>query len=499
MNWIKTKNNQAINLDEIPVLETNELRNELIYHCYDDKRIIGFFGNKEKNGIKLYTILANDTDAEILVSSTQYKERKSYPSITKVIPSFYIFEREFYEEFGIEPTGHPWLKPVRYSKDRFNQSQTIENYPFFKMEGEELHEVGVGPIHAGIIEPGHFRFISKGEKIYHLEIQLGYQHRNIENLFLENNNRFKHHIAESIAGDTVIAHCIAYSNATESLLDLEISDKAELIRTIALELERVAVHIGDLGAISNDIAYLMGSSIFGATRTLVINSLLEICGSRFGKGLIRVGGVHFNIEEKLREKILKTIDKVSKDVDRTVETMLSSSTVLSRLEKTGTISKQIASKIGVVGMAARASGIAVDVRIDHPWGCYKKLDLSKIVLENGDVYARTYIRYLEIKQSIEIIKDLLCQLHLYDDNDILTKTKYSLSANSMVISIVEGWRGEIVHTSLTSHEGNLTRYKIKDPSFNNWYALALAVKNNGISDFPLCNKSFNLSYCGNDL
>lgn len=499
MNWFKSKNNQIINIDEIPVLEINDLRNELIYHCYDDKRIVGFFGCKENNAVKLYAILANDIESELLISSSYFKEEKSYPSITKVIPSFHMFEREFYEEFGIEPVGHPWLKPVRYSKNRFDQFQTIQNYPFFRMESEELHEVAVGPIHAGVIEPGHFRFISKGEEVFHLEIQLGYQHRNIENLFLENNNRFKHHLAESIAGDTVIGHSIAYSNAMESLLELKISDKANLIRTIALELERVAVHIGDLGAISNDIAYLMGNAIFGATRTLVINSLLEICGSRFGRGLIRVGGINFDINEKLREKLLITIDKVSKDVDRTVETMIASSTVISRLEKTGTINKQIASKIGIVGMAARASEIPLDIRIDHPWGQYKKLDLTKIVLYNGDVYSRTYIRYLEINQSMKIIKDLLCHLSLYDKNDSIVKSKNTLFANSMVVSMVEGWRGEIIHTSITDKEGNLTRYKIKDPSFNNWYALALAVKNNGISDFPLCNKSFNLSYCGNDL
>jgi len=498
MKYAISKNNQIINLKEIPVSSTDELRNELIHLCKAGKRVIGFFGCNEANAVKLYAILANDAKSEFLIFSAYFKKEKSYPSITKDIPSFHMFEREFYEEFGIEPIGHPWLKPVRYSKNRFDKTQKIENYPFFKMDGEEVHEVAVGPIHAGIIEPGHFRFMCNGEKVYHLEIQLGYQHRNIEQL-LADNNKFLPHPAESIVGDTVIGHSTAYSNAIETLLGIEISNKAGLIRVLALELERIAMHIGDLGAISNDIAYLMGNAVFGATRTLVINTFLSLCGNRFGRGLIRVGGVSFDIDNELIEKISDTLDKVSEDVDRMANTMFSSASVLSRLEKTGTISKEKAHDIGLVGMTARASGLPADSRINHPWGYYKDLVLNKELLDSGDVYARAYIRYKEITQSIKIIRELLCKLPIYDKDVLINKNKNLLSANSMVVSIVEGWRGEIIHTALTDNQGKIFRYKIKDPSFNNWYGLALAVRNNGISDFPLCNKSFNLSYCGNDL
>lgn len=498
MKWKVSKNNQTINLNEIPVLDINELRIELIHLCRAGKRVIGFFGSNTIDAVKLYVILANDASSELLISSSYFKEEKSYPSITKDVPSFHMFEREFYEEFGVEPIGHPWLKPVRYSKNRSDKAQEIENYPFFKMEGDEVHEVAVGPIHAGVIEPGHFRFMCNGEKVYHLEIQLGYQHRNIEQLFIEN-GEFSSHLAESIAGDTVIGHSVAYSNLIETLLDIRISDKAGLIRVIALELERIALHIGDLGAIANDIAYLMGNAVFGATRTLVINTLLSICGNRFGRGLIRVGGVVFDIDSELISKIIAILNKVEEDVDRMTNTMFSSASVLSRLEKTGTVSKEKAYEIGLVGMAARASGLTLDARIDHAWGWYNDLFLDKELLDSGDVYARAFIRYKEIKQSIKIIKELLPKLNVYDNDPLIIKSETPLMPGGIAVSIVEGWRGEIVHTCITDDNGKIIKYKIKDPSFNNWYGLALAVRNNGISDFPLCNKSFNLSYCGNDL
>ncbi|MDD3013258.1 MAG: NADH-quinone oxidoreductase subunit C [Candidatus Gastranaerophilales bacterium] len=499
MKWITSKNNRTIDVKEIPVLDINELRSKIIDQYKANRRVVGFFGCNEDSAVRIYAILANDYKSELLISSAYIRKEKSYPSITKEIPAFHMFERELYEEFGIEPAGHPWLKPVRYSKNRFDKTQEIANYPFFKMDGEEIHEVAVGPIHAGIIEPGHFRFMCNGEKVYHLEIQLGYQHRGIENLLVKKNDRFMSNLAESITGDTVIGQTIAYTNAIESLLNLDISDKAGLIRVVTLELERIAVHIGDLGAIANDIAYLMSNAVFGATRTLVINTLLSICGSRFGRGLIRVGGVTFDLDNELISKISKTLDKVEKDVDRMTNTMFASASVLSRLEKTGIVSKEKARELGLVGMAARASGLSLDSRIDHPWGWYKDSFIDKELLDSGDVFARTYIRYKEIKQSIHIIKDLLYKIQVYDKDVLLTQSNKSLSKNSLVVSIVEGWRGEIVHTAITDNDGRICRYKIKDPSFNNWYGLALAVRNNGISDFPVCNKSFNLSYCGNDL
>lgn len=483
MNWLISENKKRVNISEIPVLKFEELREEILHL---GKRVVGFFGKKEADKTKLFVVMADDNEGKLYISSAVFEAGiKQYEAITKDLPAFHVFEREFYEEFGIEPVGHPWLKPMRNHKNE---------YKFFEMQGDEVHQVAVGPIHAGVIEPGHFRFMCHGEKIYDLEIQLGWQHKGIEDLFLKSPSN---QLAESVCGDSVIAYNLAYSNAMEALGDCEVSNKAQLIRLIALEMERCAIHIGDLGAIAGDIAYLMGASIFGATRTLVINTMLEISGSRFGRGLITTGGVNYDIDKTMADKMISTLNKVSVDVERTIKTMLKSPTVASRLEKTGVVSEENARSLGLVGMAAKASGVNTDTRFDYPDKWYQNIE-NRTTKSDGDVYSRTRLRYKEIKQSIYIIKKFLAKLELFADE---TNTVYVPQAkpNSFVVSMTEGWRGEVVHIAMTDLEGKLSRYKIKDPSFNNWFALAMAVRGNGISDFPLCNKSFNLSYCGNDL
>ena len=486
-NWLITKNNSKVNLLDIPTIEMSQLRSEIISQ---EKRPVGFFGKDWGFGTtRLFVILADDDNGELLISSAMFSaEQKSYESLTQDVPSFHIFEREFYEQFGIEPLNHPWLKPVRQNQD---------NYEFFEMKGDEVHQVAVGPIHAGVIEPGHFRFMCNGETVYHLEIMLGYQHRGVEDMMVKQPSN---QLAESICGDSVIAYNTAYSQIMELLKDIEISPKAQLIRKAALEMERAAIQIGDMGAVAGDIAYAMGSAVFGVTRTLVINTMLEWSGSRFGRGLINVGGVNFDISEDEIKLTLKTLDKVAKDVDRMAKTMLKNSSVMSRLEKTGTVSLEKAKEIGLVGMAAKASGIPLDTRFDYPDKWMKELNFEKKPFKGvGDVNSRFKLRYKEVKESLSMVRKILAKLKDYEKEPVLVNSNKELSKDSLAISIVEGWRGEVVHIAMTDGNGNLSRYKIKDPSFNNWYGLALAVRNNGISDFPLCNKSFNLSYSGNDL
>ncbi len=487
MNWIKTKNNSKLNLKDIPIIKITKLREEILSLKL---RPLAFFGKDWGFGtVRLFVILADDKNGEFLVSSSVFAQNvKSYDSITREMPSFHMFEREFFEEFAIEPLGHPWLKPVRKNQDK---------YPFFEMEGEEVHQVAVGPIHAGVIEPGHFRFMCNGETVYHLEIMLGYQHKGVEELMLK---KHSNQLAESIVGDSVIAYNTAYSQIIETLKDIKISPKAQLIRKLALEMERAAIHIGDMGAIAGDIAYLMGAAVYGVTRTLVINTMLEFSGSRFGRGLINIGGVNFDLEKDKIERAIKTFEKVEKDVDRMTKTMLKSSTVVSRLEKTGTVSTERAQEIGLVGMAAKASGVELDTRFDYPDEWVEKLSITRKPFRGiGDVNSRFKLRYKEIKESFAIIRKIFEELKNHADEPILNTTTNEFEKDAFVISVVEGWRGEIVHVAMTDDKGILTKYKIKDPSFNNWYGLALAVRNNGISDFPLCNKSFNLSYSGNDL
>lgn len=486
MNWVIIENNKKINSNDIPTISLDEIKSDFKELGH---RLIGFFGKQEFENVRLYVVLSDDKIGKLYVTSSLFgPNMKSYESFTALYPQFHMFEREFYEDFGIEPLNHPWLKPVRVNQDE---------YPFFEMKGDEVHQVAVGPIHAGVIEPGHFRFMCHGEKVYDLEIMLGYQHRGVEDLFLKGKS-FKNRLAESVCGDSVIAYNMAYSQVMESLCNIKISDRAQIIRRIALEMERIAIHIGDMGAIAGDIAYQMGASIFGVTRTLVINTMLELSGSRFGRGLVDVGGVNFDIDRTLGEKILKVLDEVAKTVDRTTNVMLKSPTVISRLERTGVVSTETAMALGAVGMAARASGVDLDSRFDLNDEWYTSLDVVKPFKASGDVHSRFKLRYKEIKQSMKIIKKLMNKLGEVEGN-ISVAVDNNCVPNSFAISVVEGWRGEVVHIALTGVDGEMIRYKIKDPSFNNWYMLAMAVRNNGISDFPLCNKSFNLSYCGNDL
>jgi len=363
------------------------------------------------------------------------------------------------------------------------------------LEGDEVHEVAVGPIHAGVIEPGHFRFQCHGELVYNLEINLGYQHRGVEDLLLQSTPNQRIILSESIAGDTVIGNTYAHCSAVESLSDIQIGFRAQVIRSIAEELERIAMHLSGLGGIANDIGFALVASSYGRLRTDVINSLAFIFGSRFGRGLFVYGGVRFDLTDKNLSKIISNLQVVKNDISSINEYLFSSIGALTRFESSGTVSNSLAQQIGLVGLAARSCEIEEDTRVHFPYGAYRYNPISLITLSSGDVFARARLRALEIDESLRFIFDQLENLPAGE----IKNTVQNTAANKGVVSIVEGWRGEIVHTLLTNENGNLSLYKIKDPSFNNWYGLSLALRKTGISDFPLCNKSFDLSYAGHDL
>lgn len=474
--YLEIKNNQAIKISEIPVDSFKNLRTDL---ALKKMRVLQFFVNREDERNKLYCVFTqneiSEGEAKLFVVSS-FIENK-YESITITNPALHMFEREIHENFKIEPMGHPWLKPLR------NQ----DNYEFLKSDDYQTHEVAVGPVHAGIIEPGHFRFLCNSERINHLEIQLGYQHRGVEKMLKDSPSI---QLAESICGDSTIAYATTFARAIENLSKINVDSKSEIIRKIALEMERIAIHIGDLSAIAEDIAYKMGSAVFGVTRTLVINTMLEICGNRFGKGLIKIGGVNFDINNEMKEKIAKMLIEVQTRVDEMMKAMNGNASVLSRLESTGIVSSKHAKEISMVGPAARACNVKIDAR---------KFDDDNFEITTtggGDVHSRFYIRYVEITKSKEIIENLLTQLKGEINNE---RHAVKLMPNSFVTSVTEAWRGELAHTVITDENGDIKTYKIKDPSFNNWFGLALANRNGQISNFPVCNKSFDLSYCGFDL
>jgi Ni,Fe-hydrogenase III large subunit len=426
------------------------------------------------------------------VFRTAFPMGNSYPSLTLSIPAFHVFERELYEEHGITATGHPWLKPVRYP---VGSTLRMEDYPFFSSESPSLHEVGVGPVHAGVIEPGHFRFICHGETVEHLEIQLGYQHRGVCHLLAKGDIRSKIHLAEAIAGDTAIGHGLAYCSAVEALCGAKVNASIQNLRLIALELERIAMHLADLSALSGDIAYLSGLNLFAALRTTIINSSLAICGSRFGKRWLKPGGVNYGLSKEQSRTLRQTLAEAEIQIDNCAKALFSDAGVLNRFDSTGTLSLKTVQELNMSGITAKAAGFHIDARKDFPLPGYAIF--QPIVGSSGDVFARAYTRYQEIMQSLGMIDFMLSVTPAVEAQE--SANLAPVMANKLAISVVEGWRGRIVHIIKTDKDANTEFYKVYDPSLHNWFGLALAVRNEGISDFPLCNKSFDLSYCGSDL
>ncbi|MGE5418648.1 MAG: NADH dehydrogenase subunit [Chloroflexota bacterium] len=499
MDSITIKNNQSVPVKSIPALEYDSFRehNLDLMQDHPERHCVLYFGYREGNHIKVISCIADDTLHEISVSSSVLRSDSVLASFSAKNLNFEKYEREISENFGIVYSDHPWNKPVRYSSDRNDQSRIIENYPFFKIDSEELHEVGVGPVHAGIIEPGHFRFICNGEQILHLEIQLGFQHRGVEKLFIEKKKLIQRVVlSESIAGDSVVEHASAFAYLMESLSGTQVDREVLFSRTIAQELERIAIHTGDLSAICTDVAYQLGSSVFGRLRTPIINFFQEWCGSRLAKGMIRPGYNPYPFTMQLAGRLGTVLDAFEPDFIEMNSELSKLPSSLSRFERTGSLKYDQLLSIGTVGMSARMNALNRDIRSSHPYGLYSLLHHEPVIKHHGDVYSRVQIRKEEVLQSIAYIRELLKDIPGTAESH---GSLASLNADTFGLSLAEGWRGETCHAAITDSKGEIAVYKVKDPSFHNWLALALAVRNNEISDFPVCNKSFDLSYCGHDL
>ena len=490
MTGLILKNPASVPLAKIPLLPPVEFFAEFRRGLAAKKKVLSLFAAKLEAGVFLFACLGDYQRRAMEVFRAAAPD--CYPSLSPDYPAVQLFEREIFEQYGIKPEGHPWLKPVRLEGELHER----DSYPFYGMQGEELHEVAVGPVHAGVIEPGHFRFQCQGELVHHLEIQLGYQHRGVEQLMLAPPLAGRWALAESICGDATVAYAICHAQLVEALAGMEIGPVAVKTRVFALEMERIAMHLADLAGIATDIAYQPGSAAFGRIRTAVINQMLRICGSRFGRGWIRPGGVKFPLRPGSLSEIRQTLRHVRSDAAIIADLMFHAPSVLSRLETTGRIQPETAEKIGLTGLVGRAAGIDEDMRRDLPSGFYLQADYQPCVLTEGDAWARTFLRMREIESSLSLLEKML-------DGGIAGTVCGGmvgpLKPHHFAISVAEGWRGGIVHCAITGEQGEAVRYKIKDPSFHNWRGLALVLRGNAISDFPLCNKSHNLSYCGFDL
>ncbi len=473
--------------ESVPELEFPEFHtavSEKMASC----RLEAFFALPEEhdNSHKLVIALADPAAHGFLLARCRIS--KKFASFTSEYPAFNRFEREIFENTGIFPENHPWLKPLRFTQS----DPGVTDY--FTMGGEAVHEVAVGPVHAGVIEPGHFRFECMGEDVYSLEISLGYQHRGVEKMLIGGPDPRTAHLIETASGDTSVAAALNYARIIETLGSLPVDAEAENFRQIALELERCANHIGDLGALAGDVAFLPTASFCGRIRGEYLNMSAELCGNRFGRNFIVPGGVRYPLEKARAEKISAWLDRVAPELWNALDLMFDSPTVLDRFENTGTVSQKTASALGLVGVAGRASGLRCDARKDFP---VKGVNSAPQLSDggSGDVLARAQIRYAELKRSHEFLsaalKNACC--------DAAGSRSIALKPEHVAISVTEAWRGELCHLAITGKDGKFRICKIVDPSFHNWEGLAMALRGEQISHFPICNKSFNLSYCGHDL
>jgi Ni,Fe-hydrogenase III large subunit/Ni,Fe-hydrogenase III component G len=479
-------------------------------HKLDLKTITATDERQQNGGFLIFYVFGAPEEHAFLVPCIILKDTEEFPTVTEIIHGASGYERRIKTFFGLEPMGHPAPRPILLHENwpegayplrkdfiwNFRPEGGSLPYQFQKVEGEGIYEIPVGPVHAGIIEPGHFRFSVAGEEIILLEPKLGYKHKGIEKLFEVLPMAEKLKLSERVSGDTSFTHSLAFCQAVENLADLEVLERAKYLRVIFSELERLANHLNDIGFIMLDTGYSFGGSNCARLREVVMQWHERLSGSRYLRGVNVVGGVTKDIDQEVAKGFLQFLQKLQKDFDEVIEISENSSSVLNRLQSTGRLDLQTAIDHGVMGVAGRALGIEHDARIEFSYAAYDKLKFEMALENEGDVCARFYVRVKEVYSSINILEQALNNL---PTGKIKSEDEVVLRKNSLAVGITEAWRGEVVYLVITDASGNISRVDVRDPSFVNWTVLGHAGKGNIIPDFPLINKSFNLSYSGNDL
>jgi Ni,Fe-hydrogenase III large subunit/Ni,Fe-hydrogenase III component G len=484
----------AVTDDELPGLATGLLAEGFrvaLVACHDD--------GDHLRAVYLFT--APEPDRRVELSVTVPRTRPHVPSLAGISFPAGRFEREMHDLFGIVPDGHPqpsrlvrhfhwprgWHPMLSDAGDPPAFGDVDGPYPFRPVEGPGVYEIPVGPVHAGLIEPGHFRFSVVGETILNLKARLWFVHKGIEKLFAGRRPEAAIELAERISGDTAVGHTLAFCHAVEDALRLPVATDALRIRAVLLELERIYNHVADLGALCNDVGY----GVLNAHAQRIREQLLRMNASVTGHRLLR-GAVRPGTAEVKRMPDAAELAGIGTDIDEIAGLALANSVVHDRFAGTAVLTRRQAADLGTLGYVARASGVDTDARRDHPW-----LDLGPAFAvrtqTDGDVLARFQVRAAEIRTSIQLIAELL-------EGDAPEAGRSETPPGPGTgVGLVEGWRGIIAHRIEIAPDGTLSRVKIVDPSFFNWPALPLALADTIVPDFPLTNKSFNLSYAGNDL
>ncbi len=442
---------------------------------------------------------------------------KEFPSLTPSIHEANAYERKIMSFFGLVAVGHPdprqmilhenWpadVHPLRKEFDgKTRPERTTGTYEFTHIQGEGIYEIPVGPVHAGIIEPGHFRFNVAGEEILNLEGRLGYSHKGTEKLFETLPLEQKIKLSERISGDSSFSHSLAFVHALEKLNDVNPSERTCYIRTILSEMERIVCHVGDIGFVLMDTGYSFGGMSGMRLRESIMRWNDKLSGSRFLRGINTVGGMNKEISDTPLAELKAFLATFEKDFNEVIDIAGNSSSVRNRLEGTGILPVGVARDHGVTGIAGRACGIDRDTRRDFPYAAYPYLQFDVAKADSCDVLARYSIRIQEVRTAVKLVREAIDKMpKLGGTITSLPQKKLSeitFKPNAYAVSMVEGWRGDLVHFVATDSEGKITRVDVRDPSFLNWTAVGFAGRGNMVPDFPLINKSFNLAYSGNDL
>jgi Ni,Fe-hydrogenase III large subunit/Ni,Fe-hydrogenase III component G len=459
-------------------------------------------------GFSVFAAYHKDSDY-LVVSAALPAVDPEFPSLAGYFHAAWRFERQIRSLMGIDPAGNPdkrpWIMhedwppdehPLRKSFDLNARIGRVKgDYHWVQAEGHGVMEIPVGPVHAGIIEPGHFRFQAIGEDIINLETRFGYVHKAIEKRFEALGWHDAVRLSGRVSGDSTVAHAVAFCMASERASNTEPSLRAMYVRAVMIEIERIANHLGDIGAICNDTGFAFLHYQFSALRERVLRTNKEVFGHRLMMDRVSLGGVTVDVQRQSAERIRHGLDALEREFERLVPIYEDNPSLEDRVYDTGVLTPEIAGTIGVVGYVARSSGLAVDVRLQTPFPPYNRHVPARVCLSSGDVHARAWVRIEEVRDSIRLVRAMLDDM----PGGPLAAEWREPPPGASGFSAVEGWRGEIIYWVRSGAEGSIDRCMVRDPSSVNWLAIEQAIKGNIVPDFPLCNKSFNQSYSGHDL
>ena len=470
-------------------------------------RLLALWGSKTlSNGDVLRAVVVAPPRV-LLVTVPLEDGTRRFPGVEDVFPSAGRMQRAVFDLSGLrstDPDTRPWLRHAAWPADAFplctgamppSPRSPVDDYDFVRVEGDGVHEIAVGPVHAGIIEPGHFRFSVVGEKVLRLEERLGYVHKGIERRFTELSILDGHRLAARVSGDSGVAFSWAYCQALERLAGVRVPDRGQRLRALALELERIANHLGDLGALGNDAGFAFGLAQFSRLKELLLRATEQALGQRYLLDFVVPGGTHRDLAPDRATTLVRCLDGIESEA-RVLRGIYEEHTgVRDRFAGAGIVLPELAAWLGLVGLPARASAQPLDLRIDLPQPPYDALDVHRCIQHDGDVLARVTIRFDELVESLRLVRQILRSL----PSGAHAVPVSVPAAGSVGVGLVEGWRGPVVVGLEAGPDGAIGRCHPQDPSWHNWPALEHAVIGNIVPDFPLINKSFNLSYSGHDL